>query len=160
MPSDAFQQARSAAVRYLSLAARSEAGLRARLERAEYPSEIVEAVVEECRQRGWIDDEAMAGQWVADRAARKNYGGRRLAEEMRRQGLPRQVVEEALQRLSPEEELEHARAALLKRLSPEQAAGLGPQEKQAELRRHSQFLMRRGFDVCTIEQVMREWLLK
>lgn len=156
MDKSLLEAARAVALHYIGYAARSRAELEQRLARAQFPGDIIEAVVEECAGRGWIDDAALASAWIADRADRKRYGSTRLAAELRRKGVAPDALSAAIEEIAGEDELRRAldvgraraRASLLARDDPAAAA--------AEKRRLAGILQRRGFSWSVIEQVFTQ----
>lgn len=150
-----LEAARAIALRMLAGSARSRAEIERRLERDEFPADVVAAVLEECAARGWLDDRKFARDWVEDRAGRKQYGRRRLEAELRRRGVDREAVDEALAEVRPDEERARALAAARSRLkgAPTDAASA-----MAERRRIAEFLQRRGFGWGTITEVLAELL--
>ena len=96
-----YEAAWAVAAHFIGYAARSRSEVERRLERAEYAPEIIEAVLSELATRGWLDDTQFARNWVQDRADRKKYGKSRLAAELRRKGVDRAAVDEALEEPGP-----------------------------------------------------------
>jgi regulatory protein len=150
-----LEAARVVAFRYLGYAARSQAEMERRLARDEFAPEVIAAVIAECVAQGWLDDDRFAQDWVADRADRKRYGKGRLAAELKRKGVDRETLNAALDAVTPEEELARALAAARQKWRPENLAELEGPALQAEKRRCSEFLLRRGFGWSVITQVLQ-----
>ncbi len=148
------QQARAVALRFMSQTARSCRQVITRLENEGFPAEIVESVISEFQSNGAINDNELARRWVVDRAARKQYGTRRLLRELRAHGVSREVAGDALTQLNPETEVQHAQTAVLRRWSEQSLRELSPSERQRELNRCAAFLMRRGYSHEVIRQVL------
>jgi regulatory protein len=126
------------------------------LARADFAPDIIEKILAECEAAGWIDDEAFAQRWVEDRADRKKFGAARLAAELRRKGIDKETVTEALSATSEEEELERARAAARSKWRADVVDGLAAEELETEKRKLANFLQRRGFSWRIITQVLAE----
>lgn len=107
-------------------------------------------MVADLTARGYLDDAALARQWVETRAAR-GYGAARLRAELRARGVEPALVDAALAGLDPAAALERARAAARRRL-PVLARGR-PERLAARLH---DYLLRRGFASDVAARVARE----
>jgi regulatory protein len=81
---------------YLAHRPRSEAEVRLRLRRAGFAEETIAATVEALVAQGLLDDRRFASLWVESRATFSPRSQRMLAAELRRKGLDRERIEEAL----------------------------------------------------------------
>ena len=151
-----MDSARGIAFRYLGYSARSQSQMAKRLERDEFPPEIIEAILAELTAEGYLDDEAFAAAWVTDRADRKKYGKTRLAQELQRRGVAKETVQEALADVGEEDEIARALGAARPKWKAERYAALDSAGRQAEQRKLSGFLQRRGFGWAIIKQVLAE----
>ena len=152
-PNTPLEAAYNVAVRYLGYSARSRSEIEKRLERAGFETEIIEKVIAHLESRDWLDDKKFAQDWVDDRADRKRYGRRRLAQELRNKGIERETIDAALNTIEAEDEVTRAQAAVRTRWDPQTLAHADFDTKQAEKRRMAQFLQRRGFTWDIISQV-------
>ncbi len=151
---DALHTAREAALRFLGYRPRSEAEVRAYLERRKgYPPDVVAEAVEWLRERGYIDDAAFAQFWVANRMAFRPRGRRLLRAELRGKGVARETVEAALEPLDREGEalIEQAARMQLRRLTLDDKADF--QRFRAKM---IASLARRGFDYEEITAIVRQ----
>lgn len=101
--------------------------------------------------RGYLDDAAFAGHWVATRASR-GYGPARLRAELRARGIPTPLIDAALAR-DDADALERARAVARRRLPALRRAD--PARAAPRLRDH---LLRRGHAASVVARVVRECL--
>jgi regulatory protein len=147
--------ARAVAFRFLAGSARSRTEIQRRLEKDEIEAPIIETVIAQLEAEGLLNDAQFARDWVADRADRKRYGRRRLAAELQRKGIDRELQDEALGTIDDDSEMRRAREALQAGRFQVAAAG-DAAGCQAEQRRISGFLQRRGFGWNIIAQVLRE----
>jgi regulatory protein len=150
---DAVHVARDAAVRYLGYRPRSEAEVRAYLERRKgVPPEIVDAALDWLRRHGYVDDTAFAQFWVSNRMAFRPRGARALRAELREKGVARETIDTVLKALAPEEDtlIEQVARAYLQRLTPGELA-----DAQRFRTRLGSFLARRGFTYEAITAVVR-----
>jgi regulatory protein len=151
-----LERARAVALRFLGYSARSSAEVRRRLERGGFDAETINAVVAEMESAGWLDDGKFARDWIEDRSDRKGYGRTRLAAELQRRGVDREVVERTADAIRPDDEFRRALAAARPRFSSEALSGQEPAAAERERRRIAGFLQRRGFDWDIIKEVIRE----
>jgi regulatory protein len=150
---DPRARARAVALKYLAAAARSEAQLRSRLERAGLSAEA-DGVVAWLAGLGYLDDAA----WARGRARALLVSGRlgpRAAERKLLQGgIPadraRAAVRAALAEEAPEGELGLCRA-----LAARRTPGVAPDRLDARGRaRLARFLLGRGFSGGVVAQVL------
>lgn len=148
------EAARGIAFRFLGYSARSRAEIQKRLERDEFPDEIITQVIGELEAAGYLNDTKFAQDWVEDRADRKRYGRTRLAAELSRKGVDRESIHEALAGIDEEAEFSRALRAAEAKWSPETLQTLDFMTLQAEKKRIANFLQRRGFPWQTITKVL------
>jgi regulatory protein len=128
------------ALRLLSVRSRSRAELRDRLVRAGYEATEVEAAMADLEAVGLIDDERFARDY-AEHHRRRGLGRRGGLAALRAKGIERDMAEEAVGEINPEDEAERAfevargRLARLRAVTPDVAH-----------RRTVAFLLRRGYD--------------
>ena len=150
------------AVRFLAARPRTRWELDRRLQRAGADEAVVGATLERLAELGYVDDAAFA-RWWADQRDRHAPRGRRLIEaELRRNGVPREVIEAQRDEhdhpdRAPEDarlpatEAERAREALERHLR-----GRAMPDDPKALQRLGMFLVRRGFDPETVRNTLRE----
>ena len=102
-----YRSALDRAVASLAERPHSEEELRQLLLRAGYLSDTADMVVYKLHKEGLTDDEAFARAWVSSRMG-KRLGKRRIAMELQRKGISRDIAEDALEAAEPEDELEYA----------------------------------------------------
>ena len=93
-----FADAEEKAMRLLSLRAHSEGELRRKLART-VPGETADAVIEELREKGYLDDEAFARDLAEELFRRKAYGPERIRMELLNRGISAAVVTKTLESL-------------------------------------------------------------
>jgi regulatory protein len=79
------------ALTFLERKSRTEAEIRERLGRAGFAEDVTEQTLDRLRDAGLVDDDDYAERYLEVLTA-KGRGSRRIAEEMRRKGLPDDVV--------------------------------------------------------------------
>ncbi|GLW97965.1 recombination regulator RecX [Microtetraspora sp. NBRC 16547] len=145
--------ARAICLRLLTMAPKTRAQLAEALRKREVPEEAAHAVLERFSEVGLIDDEAFAAAWVSSRHAGRGLARRALAQELRHRGVDEDTVNEAVERLDPEQEVETARRLVARKLRG--TRGVDP---QARTRRLVGMLARKGYGPGLAFRVVREAL--
>ena len=140
---DGDAKATNRALHFLGYRARSEAEVRTRLKRDEWPDEVIERVLLRLREQGFLNDENFAEMWVENRSHSRPRGARMLQQELRQKGIERETIEAALP--DDEAELQNAIFALQKQLRSKERAWQNLDERERR-DKAIQFLMRRGFN--------------
>ena len=144
----AIQGAYDLAIRFLSYRPRSICEVRRQLVKKKAPESQIAVVIERLRQRDYVDDQAFAAYWVANRARFKPMGLRALRFELRQKGLHDDVVEAALAEVDESESAYRAAEARASRYRGHTRATFR--------RKLSDFLRRRGFAEDTVNDVARQ----
>lgn len=146
---DTIEAAFLRALRYLSYRPRSAAEVEKKLTDAGTSPEVVERVMEQLREKGYVNDAEFARQWVENRSVFRPRAHRALAIELRQKGVDGEAIQAALQEAGDEVELARAAARkYLRRLTKEDRDGF--------TRRLSGYLARRGFSYPVCAAVIRE----
>jgi regulatory protein len=154
---DGRQKAREAALRLLSVRARSEGELADRLARKGFDVDVVGEVIEALRQVGLVDDEAFARAWADERARLRPVGPRRLAGELMEKRIDRQTAERVVdETFAACPEIELARRAAAAKGRPGRGGTATREEVAKRRRRLFSFLVRRGFSYEVANTVARE----
>lgn len=138
-----YARARSKALNFLSFRPRTVHEIRERLVKYGYETVVIDSVVEWLAERRYLDDTTFAQQFVEERTMRKGYGPRRIAADLSRKGIHRDVIESVLFGAeTPTTEI----APVVMRKAAQRWARLGseqdPRKKKSKL---VQYLQRRGF---------------
>ena len=147
MPPDAagLDKALAIAYRYLNQRERTEAEMRARLERADgVEPQDVEQAIAILLEQGYLDDARFARLFAQDKRELDQWGSDRIRQALRGRGVPSEHVEEALATQPPGEsegegEIDRA-LALLRRRFP------SPAGDRRERERALGMLLRKGYD--------------
>ena len=143
---------KEAALRHLSYRPRTEAELRAHLQKRGFANPCVEQVLAELRDKGLTDDSAFARLWIDSRESSRPRSRAMLRRELTEKGIDAQTISEATGEI--DEESSAYRAAQKK------ARTLATSDYADFRRKLSAFLARRGFgyDVSqrTVKQVWHE----
>lgn len=138
------------ALKLLSLKNRSRWELRRMLERRCEDDVLIDAILDKCVARGYLDDIKYSVQLARTRAQGKKQGRRRVALELKSRGIAPETAERALQEVfSALDEDELLRKALEARLK-----GVSGSWTQKKVKRIYNQLVRAGFDT---EPILREF---
>ena len=136
-PDGGAERAVARAYRALSVRDRTEAELRAWLVRKGEDERAVEAAVAEVRAGGYLDDAAYARRFADDRRRLDGWGAERIAADLARRGVERELYEAAVGS-DAASELLAAREALARRFPL-------PPTDDRERARAWRFLATRGY---------------
>jgi len=139
----------------LARRARSAADLARWLKEKEFTPEEIEPAIERLTTLGLLDDLAYARGFARTRlGAGRGFGPRRVAMELGRKGVAREVVESVLRELAEEEgggdERDAAEAVAVRRVR-----GMGKLAPEVRQRRLYGFLVRRGFAMGLSAEIAR-----
>ena len=113
----------------------------------------IDAVIEKLRDQKVLNDADFARQFTRSKLAGAGTSRRRIAQELGRKGIARDLADEALRELTEEEGVDPAAAA--RRVAEKKWKALADLDDFTRRRRLYAFLARRGFDPDEIQEVMR-----
>lgn len=143
---DQAKRAWDSALLLLSVTARTRRELERRLQRT-YPPEVVALVLDRLEEGGWLDDRAFAEGYIR---AKREYGRRRLLQDLLRKGVDRTVAMEVLERHQGDDDgAQQAREAAVARLARMQGV-----DRETAQRRLAGYLARRGYGFEIISRVL------
>ncbi|MBI5483006.1 MAG: regulatory protein RecX [Deltaproteobacteria bacterium] len=112
----------------------------------------VEAAIFRLQNEGWLDDRRYAERFAESALASGRFFGLRLRQEMRRRGVPVELIDEILKQATSEyDELDELRTVLERRYPGFDFSAAAEKEK----RRVISWLQRHGFGVSAIMRVLR-----
>jgi regulatory protein len=133
------QRALKAAFNALNARERTEYELRVLLERRKAESEVVDDVIAAVRDEGLLDDAGYARRFAEDRRLLDRWGNERIARDLERRGVERELVDQALAGHGRDDELALA-IELLDRRFPLPFPGDRERDKAWRM------LVRRGYE--------------
>jgi regulatory protein len=140
------------ALRLLTARDYTVARLREKLHGREFDESDIETALMRMVSEGWVDDRRYAERFAESALASGRYYGPRLRQEMRRRGVPPELVSEVLGRVLMErDETGEVRAIVDRRFSGFSFSTASDREK----RRTVGFLQRRGFSLSAIMRALR-----
>lgn len=131
------------AMRLLSARSRSANDLRRRLRQAGAEVVRIERVIQSLAARGFVDDAAHARTVTRSRVRSRGASSRRIAQELRRQGVAADVVSEAIDEVFADESIDEAAVAM--EVARKRAAQLADLPAPVQRRRLYGYLARRGY---------------
>lgn len=141
------RKALDASFNLLSYRGRSRREIEDRLKRKGVNPEVIGETVRRLTELGLLDDTRFAEAFARDRLEFAHKGRRVIYAELRKKGISKPVVEQALSGAPDEDK---SAAELLEKVSRRYAA-LEPRERYRKLH---DLLLRRGFSFDTIERVL------
>jgi regulatory protein len=136
---------------------------------AEHTQHILDTVLDELEQAGWLSDSRTAQALVHSRQQR-GLGVRRITQDLKRKGLDSATITTATADLH-DTEVQRALALLQKRKGSIAALGgedeaddasssprSAQQARQKAWQKHYQFLIRRGFTADVAQRALRLWV--
>jgi regulatory protein len=146
------EQAYLYALRILTARDYTVAKMQEKLRGRDFDEADMEAALGRLVTEGWVDDLRFAERFAESAIASSRYYGPRLRQEMRRRGVPPELVSEVLDRvLGDHDEAEEVRAIVERRFSGFSFSTSSDREK----RRTVGFLQRRGFSLSAIFRALR-----
>ena len=152
--SDDLERCYTAGLRILNYRFNSEAELRAKLDRKEFPHDAIDAAIERLRNEKWLDDGRFAAAFVRTRL-RKGIGRLRIKRELMAAGVESATIAQALD-IPDHDDRAAAIASARKRL-----AILRRRDDDDAIRQKLvAYLFRQGYDSSTAMDVVREAMSK
>ena len=147
-PERAFQNA----LALLAAQDHTTAKMRKKLAARGFGEEAVEMAVARLERDGWLNDRRFAERFAETSVAGGRFFGPRLYLEMRRRGVPAELIDEVLRRLRQEhDEMDDLRCVMERRFPDFSFFAASDREK----RRVIAFLQRRGFGLGAIMKVLK-----
>jgi regulatory protein len=133
------QQAFETAWRFLAHRERTEAELRARLERNDVAPELIDEVLDELREGRYVDDAGYARRFAEDRRNLDGWGTERIERRLLELGVAPEYIAPALAGDEGHDELAAACALLARRFPV-------PPDSPRDRERALGFLVRKGYE--------------
>jgi regulatory protein len=147
-----FRLAWESAVRLLSIRAHCEGDLSIKLQKRKFTKKIINAVVEECKRLGFIDDKLFSKEYTKELLWRGN-GIKMIQSKLRTKGLSSELIDEEIENIRLNNlELAAAKTAYKKK-APSLKKEKDPRKKQEKLYR---YLYSKGFSYEIIQDVTEQ----
>jgi len=146
-------RARQKALRLLATKPRTEHEIKERLTEEGISPRSQQEVLVWLRERTFVDDEAYAKMYVESRMLSGKLGSRRVADELRRKGIDRAIIEDILREENDTREDDSGLLALAQHRWDQL-------HREGDLRKRSKkvydFLIRRGFSFDEAREALRD----
>lgn len=140
-----FSYAKLAAVRYVSFKIRTAHEIRKKLEQ-NYDAGIIDEIIDFLINNGYIDDGQYAEKFIKEKLKSKKYSKRYIKQQLKLKGIDENLIDTNLSR-ADSNELESAKLLVKKKLKA---------RTKIDLVKIKQYLYRKGFDIDTINQALKE----
>jgi regulatory protein len=146
---DTREKAFQTALKFIGYKPRTEHEVAKRLESGGYSQEIILSVMDELRQKDYVNDADYAAQWVDTRVYAHPRGRRLIFQELRNKGVAEETIQDALLTIPDERELAMTlgKSYLMKNRNL---------EDQKFINRMKGVLARKGFDFEMIREVIEQ----
>ena len=131
---------------------RSRKELTQALRQRRFAKEIIDRIVGELSERGFLDDATFARVFVEERDARGRSGPRLIRQELAARGVAPEIADRALEGLDKSDTQEEKARALLQKWNRRSK----PEDPHKRRQAAAAFLMRRGFDSEIVWELVRE----
>jgi regulatory protein len=108
LENDEHEKALQKALHYLAYQPRSEMEIRTKLIACGFDEALVDAVLEDLREKGYLNDTRFARDWVESRASSKPRSRRFYSYELKRKGISEAAIHQAIETAPEDSELAHA----------------------------------------------------
>lgn len=148
---EAAQKGMDQALRLLTFRARSEQEMADRLAEKGFSPEVTDRTVQRLRELGLLNDALLARE-MTESHRRGGRGDHRIRQELRKRGLPKESIADALEQATPHDSAERVWDALQKR-----APRLKGLDRDRAYRRLNGFLIRQGFGIDETRAALRRF---
>ncbi|MDR3090858.1 MAG: regulatory protein RecX [Clostridiales bacterium] len=146
-------KANAAAMRYLSYRDRSEGETRLYLSEKGFGEDVINKLIRFLRKYKYLDDAAFASRYAADSFNLKGFGNRKIAFELARKGVRRELIAPAIEEALESVDLQEVITKILRR------RGFGAEDKEDRDERYKavSYLTGRGFLREDIRSALEEY---
>jgi regulatory protein len=102
---DDKERAFQSSLRYIAYKQRTETEVVKKLEKLEFSPEIIDNVMCDLREKGYVNDNEFADQWIEIRGNSKLCSKKFLEIELRNKGIPDDIVDAALEKAPDDTEM-------------------------------------------------------
>lgn len=149
-----LREARSEAIRYIGIAARSSGAVAAFLERKMYAAEIISEVMVQLREEKYLDDTRPARRTLRERTGTKAESCLALRNRMLRQGIAPEVVDQFSDQMIPDSESALQLTRIRYKRELQLLSMFDQEERQKLYGKIGRFLQSRGYAVNVIESTI------
>lgn len=150
---DEREKAYQTALSYIGYKDRTKLEVTTRLEKGEFPAEIIQKTISELEEKEYINDLRFAQRWVEIRSETKPRGRYLLTLELKKKGIEDSVINDALTNIPDEEDL-------AREFGEKYMRKLSEVDREVFVKKMTGALMRKGFSYSITKEVVGNLLLK
>lgn len=140
------------ALNLLSFRARSEKEICDRMLKKGYEPSVIENTVRYLKEQRYVNDREFAEAFIKDKAELSHYGRNRIKTELFKKGISKELVDELIEdNIQSDTEYETA-----KELAESKMKSYQKDRKDAQYRKLSGYLLRKGYSYDVVSRVVRE----
>lgn len=138
------------AFRLLGRRQHSSSELRRKLWNKDYEQKLIDEVIDDLQNKGYLDDEEFIREFVAEKSKLKNWSTKKIKSELLKRGIDPKLVDRVLNGQTVESDFENVMKLAKKKYEVLLKRNLEPKELRNKL---STFLFSKGFDYDLIKEV-------
>ena len=138
------------AFRLLGRRMHSASELRRKLWNKDYEQKLIDEVIQDLKNNGYLNDEDFIREFVAEKTTTKNWSTKKVKTELLKRGIDNKLIDEMLKGKQGDFEIENATKLAKKKYDQLIKKKLEPKELRNKL---SAFLFSKGFDYDLIKEV-------
>lgn len=146
--------AKKEAYRYASMRKRSEFQIRGKLKEKGFLPEETAAAIDFLKKFGMIDDEEFARAFATEKVTKKQLGGARLKQELRRAGVSDEISASVIEEIAPAETEEIL--DVMRKLTEKKLRMIAKKEPEKQKNSLILFLTGKGYKYEYIKQIIDE----
>ncbi len=140
----------------LSRAAKSEYEMRLKMQDKGFDSQLIDNAINTLKEQKYLDDERYCEMFINDKINISKYGVRKIKEALYYKGIDKEIIEEKIRNVSPEDEEERAISLGKKKLFI-----IKEEDTRKKYIKLSNYLIGKGFeyDVVkrTVSRLLNSW---
>jgi regulatory protein len=142
------------AINMLEFRNRSTKELARRLKQKGEEEAPIQEAIERLTKAGFLNDASYARQYTRSKISSSGFGSRRLAFELTKKGVSREVTKQAIDEVKEEDQVDEKE--VLEKVAAKKLRSLARYEREVQKRRLYGFLARRGFSNDDISKTMKK----
>lgn len=145
-------RARQIVLKFLGYRPRTTQEVRKHLMEKEFADELIQSVIAEMIQCGYLNDQQYAHAWIKERQVTKGFGAQRLRQELKQKGIADHWIDEAISYIEQEEERQ-----LAMDLAERRYLRIYQDAWPKVERRLGQYLLRKGFSSDIVYPILHHF---
>jgi regulatory protein len=150
---DEREKAYQTALSYIGYKDRTKFEVTTRLEKGDFPPEIIQRTISDLEEKEYINDLRFAQQWVEIRSETKPRGRYLLKLELKKKGIEDSVITDALTNIPDEEDL-------AREFGEKYMRKLSEVNREVFVKKMTGALMRKGFSYSVTKEVVGNLILQ